>query len=94
MLDKVLLLGLLLSVAASAGSELELPEGRAKKTNFCPPGSQFSTFGFAAFIMITLQTVVNVVSANNNNNNNANNNNNNDNNNDNNLNFNENDATV
>ena len=69
-------------------------EGRAKKTNFCPPGSQFSTFGFAAFVLITLQTVVNVVSASNSNNNNDNNNNNNDNNNNNNLNFNENDATM
>ena len=88
------MLWLLLTVAECAGSQLSEQEGRAKKTNFCPPGSQFSTFGFAAFVLITLQTVVNVVSAKNDNNNNHNNNNNDNNNNDNNLNFNENDATV
>ena len=83
MVSCVVLVYVLLScdftVANADTSEVTVHEGRAKKTNFCPPGSQFSTFGFAAFIMITLQTVVNVVSVNNNNNKNNNNNNNNNN---------------
>ena len=68
--------------------------GRSSKNNFCPPGSQFSTFGFVSFVMIAVQTVINIVSANNNNNDNNNNNNNDNNNNDNNLNINTNDATM
>ena len=67
---------------------------RSKSKPLCPPGSQFSTFGFASFILIAVQTVINVISNNNSNNNNNNNNNNDNNNNDNNLNINENDATT
>ena len=31
------------------------------KSNFCPSGTTFSTFGFASFLLITLQTVINIV---------------------------------
>ena len=34
---------------------------RSSKGNFCPSGTTFSTFGFASFLLITLQTVINIV---------------------------------
>ena len=56
-----------------------VPSGRS----YCESGTTFSTFGFASFLLIVINTVINVVALNNNNNNNDNNNNNN-------LNFNDN----
>ena len=40
---------------------------------FCDPHTTFSTFGFASFMMITVQLVMNIITVNNNNNNNNNN---------------------
>ena len=39
----------------------EIIEFSARKNNFCPSGTTFSTFGFASFLLITLQTVINIV---------------------------------
>ena len=64
-----------LNLATAVEDEVGL--ARTSSTNFCPPGSQFSAFGFASFILIALQTVINIVNASNSNNNNNNNNNNN-----------------
>jgi hypothetical protein len=45
------------------------PENLQSLTSFtgrstCPAGSTFSTFGFASFLLITVQTVINIVTGN------------------------------
>ena len=47
--------------ATKISTTASLPAATARKTT-CPAGSAFSVFGFASFLMITMQTVVNVVS--------------------------------
>ena len=37
-------------------------EGRNYK-DYCPAGSSFSVFGFASFLLVTMQTVLNVVNS-------------------------------
>ena len=44
-------------------SESQTQVGRTSGPDFCPPGSQFSTFGFVSFILIAVQTVINIVNA-------------------------------